>query len=124
MKLDDIQNLLAAGICQAYWEMEGGEGVTPLQPNSGDGQVAWVQMNSKVIALCPSCNGTGSYRLYELDGYNVDKPCPHSNAPSIAKLLAIGASVMDAGNDIYIRIDDIHVLWASQLIDYLKAIEP
>lgn len=53
---------------------------------------------AKVPDLCPDCNGDpdGLYPKRFPDGGRASWPCDHRHAPSVGKLLAIGAAVMTA----------------------------
>ncbi len=57
------------------------------------GEGVWV-LDAKVPELCPDCQGEGV--VFCADDDDIGDGCDHPNAPTIAKLLAIGAAVMTA----------------------------
>ncbi len=57
-------------------------------------KIAQAELTAKVPELCPDCHGDPSWLRDGAHG-NLE-PCDHPNAPTIAKLLAIGAAVIAA----------------------------
>jgi hypothetical protein len=77
--------------------------------------------------LCPDCNGTGwvATRSYS-DGIPMtEEACAHPSAPSIGKLLAIGAAVMTihANHHGAIKDGSEWIGTAVEALDWLRAVE-
>lgn len=82
-----------------------------------DGYDVHLLLATKVPDLCPDCKGTGSTDLNS----TYDCTCP--NAPTIARLLAIGEAVWTAEQDHeYITVGDRSTEWADILLAALKAV--